>query len=70
MTADVLDAAQEIEQRILDAKLEAMRQASAPRALNPKLSCYWCSEPFEQGSEKLFCDSECSEDYNKYERQR
>jgi len=68
MTADILDASQEIEQHILDARINSIRQTG--RLITPNGTCRWCKEIFETGSEKLFCDSDCSEDYEKFNRQR
>lgn len=69
MTADILDASQEIEQNILDARIEALR-ATAPKRNQPKGFCQWCNEPFASGDERIFCDSDCSEDYEKYKQQQ
>lgn len=69
MTADILDATQEIEQKLLDSRIAAIRQSCLSRKLQPKQECHWCHEPFEVNSQKLFCDQECGEDHAKYERQ-
>jgi hypothetical protein len=68
MTADILDAAQEIEQHILDARIRTIRHTQ--RQFRPKGSCHWCREPFEAGSEKVFCDSDCSDDHDKFKKQQ
>ena len=69
MNADMLDATQETEQKLLDIRIAAIRQASLVRQLQPIHKCHWCSEPFDTSSDKLFCDKECGEDHAKYERQ-
>lgn len=66
MAADILDATQEIEDNLLELRIAAIR--SATREYHPKGECIWCGEPFETGSELIFCDSDCSEDHTKYHR--
>lgn len=66
MSRDVVDASQEIEDKLLAVRIAAIR--SAGRELQPKRCCHWCDEPFESGSQLLFCDADCSEDYGKYHR--
>lgn len=68
MAADILDATQEIEQKLLDLRLAAIRAGSGTRQLPPKGACHWCDERFTHGSEHIFCDADCSEDYEKYHR--
>ena len=63
---DMLDATDAIEQTILDHRINAIR--SAARTHHPVGKCHWCEEPFSHGSQKIFCDSDCSEDYEKYHR--
>ena len=63
---DVVDIAQEHSEQLLAAKLKDIQ--SRDRELNPNGNCYWCDEPFPPHSEKLFCDSDCSFDYERYER--
>lgn len=66
MSADFLDASQEIEQALLDKRIAAIRAAG--REFQPKGECHWCEERFDSGSQKIFCDADCSEDHAKYHR--
>lgn len=37
------------------------------RELEPKGSCHWCGEPFDQTSDpRLFCDKYCAKDHHKH----
>jgi len=63
---DLLDATDAIEQAILDQRIAAIRNKQ--REINPKGSCHWCDERFEPGSQHIFCDADCSDDYHKYHR--
>lgn len=61
--ADIIDQASDEMAAVMELKLKAI--SSQGRELNPIGECYWCNEPFEQGSPKLFCDSECGTDWER-----
>lgn len=52
--------------------IQAVTSQASKRQINPKGSCHYCGELFEQDSPKLFCDSDCATDYEaeKLARQR
>ena len=64
---DEIDLANEQAERWLN-------QALANRSQQPKLavkgSCHYCEADFAAGDERLFCDSECAQDYEKEQRLR
>jgi hypothetical protein len=62
---DELDHAQRISEMFLDVAIENARPKG--RALVPKGTCYNCDEKF-QDANKLFCDLDCSEDWEKLQR--
>lgn len=69
--ADEADLANEQADRWLERALSAA--TSGPR-LAPKGSCYFCDEPFDAASpdaaKRLFCDADCSADYEREKRLR
>jgi len=63
---DFIDDANEKEQCILDKRIAAIRQRSEVR--KPFTGkCYFCYEPLEQ---RLFCDNDCSLDFERLENQK
>lgn len=66
MSADIVDNTQEIEDRLLSLRVENIRKTT--KNLKPISCCNWCREPFEKGSLKVFCDSDCANDYEIYHR--
>lgn len=68
--ADEADLANDQADRWLGRAL-ANAAASGPR-LAPKGSCYYCEHDFDTSNpaeaKKLFCDSECSSEYEREER--
>lgn len=58
--ADVADRA-EIEEFQVEARIRSIRNKG--REIYPKGVCCHCEEPFVANSLKLFCDSDCSKDY-------
>lgn len=64
--ADMLDHASEIEQLQRDAAIaEAVERANKSR-MTPCLKCYNCEETIQP--EQLFCDADCSADYELRQR--
>lgn len=63
--SDILDSTDEVEGRLLNLRIQAAQNYSS--GLQPIMQCHWCEEPFEPKSQKLFCDSECAMDYDKYQ---
>lgn len=67
MSADMLDAADRIEQVYKDARIQSIR--SQGRELYPKGECHWCETPFEEGSQQLFCaGGDCTHDWERYKQ--
>lgn len=62
---DEFDRASELEQRERDACVAAARNR---RGLLPCGFCYNCEEPLPAG--RLFCDTECRDDYEKRVRKK
>lgn len=62
---DEIDIAQRVSELMLDVAINNARPKG--RALHPKGSCHYCEESLEN-TEKLFCDMDCSEDYEKLQR--
>ncbi len=61
---DVIDVASEQEAVMLSAQIQ---QASKTRnKITPKGKCHFCDEDAEE--QKLFCNSDCSSDYEKEQR--
>jgi hypothetical protein len=63
---DTIDQADETESRLHEMRIQAIRRAG--RELQPGGECWWCNKPFEIGSPKLFCNSDCSTDYERGKR--
>ena len=61
---DSLDDAQAVTETLLNAAINNAR--SKGRALLPKGKCYFCDELLRP--QALFCDIDCSEDYEKLQR--
>lgn len=60
--ADKVDNTFDVEERLLHLKINSLRNQT--NIIKPKQECYWCNEPL-QGA-KLFCDSDCAVDWDKY----
>lgn len=58
--SDPLDFAGELQQREIEARLEAHRNRTE-KTLVEKGFCYNCSEPLSTGT---FCDTDCRDDYD------
>lgn len=58
--ADEADRAQQVQEQALEIALG--KQKTKPR-LNPTGRCLWCSDAI--GTDGLFCDSDCRDDYEK-----
>lgn len=65
--ADEADIAEEIEQRQRD---QALANALANRGQSSRGECHWCEEPFPPGDTRIYCDSDCAEDYHRHRRGR
>lgn len=64
---DVFDQTDVVESKLLDLRIQAAR--SAEREIEPIGECHNCGEPFtEADTHKLFCDSECSTDWERLKR--
>lgn len=61
---DTIDNAQSTADIFLNAAIENARPKG--RALLPKGECYYCEEKVD--GQRLFCDLDCSEDYEKLQR--
>lgn len=64
--SDIIDTSQEQSEFHLQATISHIRNTSM--TLVPKKECYNCFEPLED--KQLFCDSDCSIDYDKRERNK
>ena len=64
---DFIDKAVDAEIEILNARINKMRQVQKQNHLIPRGNCYYCEESL-RGTQKVFCDLDCSNDYNKYVR--
>lgn len=60
---DEIDIANEQAQRQLDVALSYRKPVPD---IFPVGYCHWCEEEFEEGSLKLFCDSDCSTRHSRY----
>jgi hypothetical protein len=67
--ADEIDQANEQAERWLN---QALTNRSAEPKLQPKGSCHYCEADFDKAdpdfAKKLFCDSDCSKDYEEEKR--
>jgi hypothetical protein len=61
--ADEVDLAFEAQERHLSMAIAAQRRAGSHR-LQASGSCHWCGNVEQMGS-RLFCDSECSRDWDR-----
>lgn len=62
MMANELDHAQDVEQRLMDLKINAARKAGS--TLRYTAECHWCSEPVEMP--RLFCNGYCASEHHKH----
>ena len=62
---DLADRADLQEQFILEKKIAEVR-ANKQQSKVPKGTCYFCDEVVAEGY--VFCDADCSEDYEKLQR--
>lgn len=60
--ADEVDIAQQQNERAIEAALQYRKPVTK---IAPVGECYWCGEIFEEGSLKLFCDSNCAKGYER-----
>jgi hypothetical protein len=63
---DTIDQSDETETRLQKLRIQAICKSG--RELNPMGACHWCRDRFESGSKKLFCNSDCSADYERGKR--
>ncbi|OFA33323.1 hypothetical protein BAE46_01015 [Glaciecola punicea] len=67
MRADPVDQSSDNVANYIKHKVRSIRNKK--RELNPSGACRWCLEPFEDPkSQKLFCDTDCSSDFEKSNR--
>jgi hypothetical protein len=66
--ADILDQASDMQEKAVSQAIQAIRNSANHRELYPKGVCHWCDEPFSDEPERLFCDEDCSGDYQKHKR--
>lgn len=64
---DVIDQAQETIDALTQAAIANIRSNVSPK-LKPKGECYYCEA--EVGGSKLFCDVQCSKDYDVEQKAR
>ncbi|QQX80836.1 hypothetical protein JK628_02890 [Shewanella sp. KX20019] len=57
---DIADKSQIAEEQFLNISLAIRKEQ-----LTPKGACFNCLEPITTGKNKLFCDCDCREDYEK-----
>ncbi|WP_027854412.1 hypothetical protein [Marinobacterium litorale] len=58
MSADLIDHTDKLEGHLLEMRIDAIRQKAGEREPVPVGHCHWCEEPFEEGSQRLFCPGE------------
>jgi hypothetical protein len=69
--SDALDRADVEIQRTIDMGIaNARANLAGSRRLPPKGYCYNCDEPFPGDNEKIFCDSDCRDDYERINENR
>lgn len=66
--ADIFDQASERETRDREYAIKQAVEAASHNRLTPRGICYNCSEPLATGG--LFCDRDCSADYEHRMRMR
>lgn len=64
--ADECDMTDSVEEPLMELQIKTIRNRG--RELEPEGYCIWCDEPFPKGSPKLFCDSRCAMDHERYNR--
>lgn len=63
--ADIADIADEMNEHHLAASLAALKKSSI--VLRPKGRCHYCDEDLDPDADnKLFCDADCRDDYDKH----
>ena len=67
---DAVDVAEESESVILAKQVAALRSRKKIRELSPKGACHYCDEPFEVGDKRVFCDTDCRDDNQKYNKKQ
>jgi hypothetical protein len=65
LDVDDIDHAQRISEMLLDVSIKNARPKG--RALVPKGDCHFCEEKLDV-ADKLFCDLDCSKDWEKLQR--
>lgn len=65
MSADFLDNSQEVENRLLELRINAI--TSTTKNLQPKGVCHWCGENTSH-PKQIFCDGDCADDHEMYHR--
>lgn len=59
----------ELAQATMDRAIEsALQRVRSQRSIAAKGCCHNCDEPFEKFSGKLFCNSDCRDDFDKRNR--
>ena len=60
--ADEVDIAQQQNEKAIEAALQYRKPVAK---IAPVGECHWCGTEFEEGSLKLFCDSNCAKAYDR-----
>lgn len=68
--ADEVDLTSEHEQRFHSMQIKSIQAASKKRELPVIGKCHWCDEPFPEGDQRLFCDSECASDHHRFQKNK
>lgn len=63
--ADEVDLANAQAERWL---AQARKNALEKPRMQPKGCCYFCEEPFKEGSSLLFCDADCRDGFEKEQK--
>lgn len=66
--ADVVDKADEHQAFMMQMQLDTISRKG--REAHPKGECIWCESPFDSGSLKLFCNANCSRDWELHKQNR
>lgn len=69
MAADQIDNANEMADAYINGAIETARTTKAEHRLAPKGACHNCEEPLADKGQ-IFCDAECSEDYEYVESRK
>ncbi len=64
--ADFIDNTNDRENHLKEMRIANIR--AQQRELQPIGSCHWCGEVFTQADPRLFCDPDCSGDYERDRR--